>query len=474
MNFDKAKILSIEDEPLVRMSILNWLEDSGYTVFGAETGEEGLKLFAQEKPDIVLLDMGLPDKHGLDVLRAILRMEATTPVIVVSGRAEIFDAIAAFKAGAWDYLTKPIDHMDMLERTVVNCLERKNLRREVAQANQRYQRLVQNVPVIIFSLRPDLSVDFINDVCLDRLGYQPADVLRDKDWMIQNVLRDDRERMRQAFLKAFETGKLEENFKFRHKNGYIMYMSGRCIHLAYSGSDGGKRIQGTLNDITDRLFLDKLLMQREKLNTIGAISNQLAHEIRNPLMALGGFARMLEKKHPEMEEARVILTEARRIEKLMKRISDYLAPLPVEPEPCQINELLRKVLDDLKGEIHLELVTRFDKALPDIVSDRAMLEDIFVATLRGVLKSVRGRGLLGVNTREIAGHVVCVFDAQSQDGTPIEDYGDDMMMPFDEETEAITASFKKLKDLGGNFSHERSSERVTFAISLPGARTHDG
>jgi len=127
-----AKILAIDDEPMVRESIAAYLEDSGFEMLQAFNGREGLDLFRREKPDLILVDLRMPEVDGLDVLSAVRGESPGTPIIVVSGTGVMQDAIEALRGGAWDFVTKPIADMAVLEHAVAKALERAALLRENA------------------------------------------------------------------------------------------------------------------------------------------------------------------------------------------------------------------------------------------------------------------------------------------------------------------------------------------------------
>ncbi|NJB68740.1 two-component sensor histidine kinase/CheY-like chemotaxis protein [Desulfobaculum xiamenense] len=117
-------ILTIDDEAVIRDSIEAYLEDCGYGVLQAENGRRGLEVFRSESPDLVLVDLRMPEIDGLDVLASVTRESPLTPVIVVSGTGVLHDAIEALRLGAWDFVTKPIQDMDVLHRAVGKALER--------------------------------------------------------------------------------------------------------------------------------------------------------------------------------------------------------------------------------------------------------------------------------------------------------------------------------------------------------------
>ena len=115
MTQDKELILLIEDEPQMRRFLRITLQGHGYRLIEAVTGQEGLTETATRNPDIVLLDLGLPDIDGLEVTKQ-LREWSEIPIVVISAREQEEDKIRALDAGADDYLTKPFGAGELLAR----------------------------------------------------------------------------------------------------------------------------------------------------------------------------------------------------------------------------------------------------------------------------------------------------------------------------------------------------------------------
>ena len=115
MDSTATTILIIEDEPQIRRFLRLSLQNAGYRLLEAETGKNGLLQAAQEHPDVVILDLGLPDMDGLELLRE-LRQWSEMPVIVLSARGQEKDKITALDAGANDYLTKPFSVNELMAR----------------------------------------------------------------------------------------------------------------------------------------------------------------------------------------------------------------------------------------------------------------------------------------------------------------------------------------------------------------------
>lgn len=112
---DLPRILVIDDEAPIRKFLRISLESAGFAPAEAESAEQGLREAATSPPDAVILDLGLPDADGLDVIRR-LREWTTVPIIVLSARGRESDKIAALDGGADDYLTKPFGAGELLAR----------------------------------------------------------------------------------------------------------------------------------------------------------------------------------------------------------------------------------------------------------------------------------------------------------------------------------------------------------------------
>ncbi|MBN3055549.1 two-component system response regulator KdpE [Pectobacterium brasiliense] len=140
----QATILIVEDEKEIRRFVRQTLEGEGCRVFDAETMQRGLLEAATRKPDLIILDLGLPDGNGIDYIRD-LRQWSSLPVIVLSARTDEQDKIDALDAGADDYLTKPFGIGELLARLRV--------------ALRRHSNTQQETPLVSFG---NITVDLLN------------------------------------------------------------------------------------------------------------------------------------------------------------------------------------------------------------------------------------------------------------------------------------------------------------------------
>jgi DNA-binding response OmpR family regulator len=110
-----ARVLVVDDEPMVREVLARYLEQAGFDVSTAEDGEQALSVFGSEQPDLVLLDLMLPLIDGFEVFRQ-MRAGSTTPVIMLTARGEETDRVVGLELGADDYVTKPFSPREVVAR----------------------------------------------------------------------------------------------------------------------------------------------------------------------------------------------------------------------------------------------------------------------------------------------------------------------------------------------------------------------
>jgi two-component system nitrogen regulation response regulator NtrX len=125
----RARILVVDDEESILETLSGILEDEGYEVITASSGEKALTLFSETSPDIILLDVWMPGLDGIDTLKKIRKINKQVSVIMISGHSNIDTAVNAIKLGAYDFLEKPLS-LDKVLILVGRALEKQNLEQE--------------------------------------------------------------------------------------------------------------------------------------------------------------------------------------------------------------------------------------------------------------------------------------------------------------------------------------------------------
>lgn len=195
-------LLVIDDDTIVRKSVVAYLEDSGFNVVEAVDGQQGLELLRAENPDLVICDLRMPNLDGISVLRAIDESDYDVPVIVVSGAGDMGDVVQALRLGASDYFIKPVAEMALLEMSIRRGLEQARLRHE----NQRYRQRIEQANL---DLKQNLS-----------------------------VLEQDQQAGRYVQMKMLpETPKQIGNYQFSHFIIPSLYLSGDFVEYITVGNE---------------------------------------------------------------------------------------------------------------------------------------------------------------------------------------------------------------------------------------------
>ena len=157
------KIMIVDDERLVRWSLRQKCEEWGYHVIEADAGEPGLKLAQRESPDLVLLDVRMPDLSGIEVLDQLKKNGDARAVIMITADPQLDDVKAALKLGAYDFVGKPID-FDELHITIKNALEATSLRTEVQTLRGEVRRGAGYDSVVSVSPKMTELMNFVRKV----------------------------------------------------------------------------------------------------------------------------------------------------------------------------------------------------------------------------------------------------------------------------------------------------------------------
>jgi two-component system, cell cycle response regulator len=141
------KILIVDDEEDVRLLISKLLTSEGYTVVSAENGAEGFERFRHHAPDLVITDVKMPVRNGLEMLKDIKSTNTNVDVIVLTGHSDESIAIDCLRCGAYDYLLKPLEELDVLIASVQRALQKRSLEIKNNQLIRKLEEMVIRDPL---------------------------------------------------------------------------------------------------------------------------------------------------------------------------------------------------------------------------------------------------------------------------------------------------------------------------------------
>ena len=348
--------------------------------------------------------------------------------------------------------------------------DRKRIEAELRESETRYRHLINTIPSIVYRGYHDWSVDFMDDKIELLTGFTMEEFnSRKKKWS-DMVTDGDFKVARRAFLQALKTDKsFVREYRIKTKSGEILWIQDRGQIVC---DERGKvnYVSGVFFDVTRRKQLEKAIVQREKLNTLGTIAAEVAHEIRNPLVSLGGFARRLQQKFPELPECEIILHESQRLERILSRIRNYLKPVQVRPEGCSVNSIITHCVDLLSPETELRRVTcklKLHPNLSEVYTDPDILTQIFVNLILNAVEAMENGGVLAIRTFQSEQDLYIEF----KNPIPAQEvkHPELLFMPFAEGGESIglPLCYRLLKNMGGLLSYTSEGNHMAFTVSLP-------
>jgi putative nucleotidyltransferase with HDIG domain len=136
-------VLLIDDEQMNRLIVGDYLRDSGYAVLEAESAAEGLHIFDNVRPDIVITDLRMPGGDGNQVVTRLQAIAPDTPVIIISGTANLEEALGTLREGASDFISKPVREMDRIKQAIDSAMNKARLNRESHCARQALEDEIQ-------------------------------------------------------------------------------------------------------------------------------------------------------------------------------------------------------------------------------------------------------------------------------------------------------------------------------------------
>ncbi len=411
------RILIADDSDILNNMLKDVFQESGFTVLQASDGAEAMSIFAEESPDVALIDVVMPKVDGIEVLRVIKESSPRTIVVLMTGMGSEDVAVQALKLGANDYLNKPFA-MDEVRALVVKLLEN----RQVAEENIKLKKQVRRRERYLAHLTKIINealitadgwgrIQFVNRAATGLWGYSRGE-LKDKD--IRLLFQSDAAGAPHENLieDTIRLGKVEGEYQFRRKDEgtFPGYLSASVIKE--SGAVRG--IVAVVADLTRLRDAEHQLKKSEKLASLGKVVEGVAHEVRNCLTSLGGFSRRLQKINAgdlsSEHYTRIILENVERLERMVLDIEDYVRFSKFhsfQMSTVDLTDIIEKARDRAAGQLsdsHSGTVSfscNGDANVPQISGDADALEEVFYNLILNAYEAMPQGGTLKVSLNNL-------------------------------------------------------------------------
>ncbi|MBF0288250.1 MAG: response regulator [SAR324 cluster bacterium] len=360
------KILVVEDDPQIRFASTRTLKSAGYEVMEASTGTDGLRLATQEKPDLVLLDIGLPGIDGFEICRRIKQSPELKNIYVMMASGSMTDSdhqIEGLELGADGYVIRPIPNKELLAR-VQSILRLKQTEDKLRLHQDYLDNILKSMADMLIVVDPDLSIRTINQTACDLLGYEESELIGET---IRIIFEGDGPQLfheedgSTAETPAVEIEKLIERGLVHNIETSCLAKDGKKIPVLLSGSvmrDEGGLIQGIVcivHDITNRKTLESQLRRAQKMEAIGVLTGGIAHEFNNLLSPILGYTEILleekSKNDPDTAHLNKIYTAGNRAARLVRQMLAYGRQSMSQKTPVRLEDIVEDTITLLNNTI---------------------------------------------------------------------------------------------------------------------------
>lgn len=436
----KWKIMIADDNRSVNDVVKATLSEYGFEVIQTFDGKETLAAFQEQKPDLTLLDYLMPELDGLDVLKEIRKADPQALVVFITGQGSEDIAVKAMKAGANDYITKPISFPDLVHtagkliKEHEMLLENIRLKGSVDTYKDYLVTITETMGEAVVTIDKRGTIQFMNSMAaklwgdLEDMKNKPVEVLIPDPSI--DVLAD----IRQAFAHGMDYA--EKEYAFRKADGSIFSGLLTASPLKSEKYSGG--IVLVVRDLTDIEMMRRQIINAEKLASLGKVVEGVAHEIRNSLTSLGGFSRRLSKSVGPDSKQKVyvdyIIEDVKRLESMIMDIEEYVNYTKIHRPnftSTSIEEVIDEALIKTFGSGKFSAVT-YEVSVPEnleeIEADHNYLVEAFWHLFVNACESMQGKGSMEINV-SLHPHYLIVDVIDTGRGIPSEEIKD-IFNPF--------------------------------------------
>jgi PAS domain S-box-containing protein len=441
-------LLIVDDESMIRLNLRALFEDAGYRVTEAANGREGLEVFAHEHPDLVLTDLRMPVMDGQAFICELKQRSPDTPVIIVSGKGTMLDAIQAVRHGAWDYVAQPIEDANHLELTVKRALEHaqlqaenrahrehledliqkrtrqlqeseESLRRMNAELEQRViertadlsklSQAIVDSPVSVMITDREGRIEYVNPKFSELTGYSAGEVLGRTPRILKSGQHSAE--FYEHLWQTISAGRQwHGEFCNRRKTGELCWESGSIAPIRNAAGEITHYV-AVKEDITEG---KRLAVELQTAKQAAEAANRaksvflahMSHEIRTPLNAILGFSQLMLHDVALTPGQRQRLNAINRSgEHLLALINDVLEMSKIEaghatlhPAPFDLPALLRdlEMLFRPRAEAKqlLWAVERLGPVPQAVIGDESKLRQVLINLLGNAVKFTEHGGIV--------------------------------------------------------------------------------
>jgi signal transduction histidine kinase len=467
----KARVLVVDDHTELADNIVEILTSEDNPIasecVSVRTAEDALEAARKGVFELALIDLHLPDVHGLELAEQLRNESPHIQVVIITGDASVESAIGALNKGAFGYVIKPFRAQQLLEnstRAIERArllMEREELRAELERSERRNRDVIDGVPAFVAALDEQSKLVVWNSQLERVTGFTRQEMLGTSGAGIVND---------------------EGTTRLPLKGGG--HRSARWTLAAVPKLAGGAAITYALGvDVTEESEMQRRASRAERLAAVGTLAAGLAHEVRNPLNSATLQLQLLERKASRgnvdtealMGIVRIVKGEIERLEDLVRDFLAFAKPQVFEPKPGDLNRVVEGVLALLAVEtkdanIHVRFA--MDRTIGNVMFEEQSLKQVILNLARNSIEAMRanGGGTLTLVTKPVSDKAAVALQV-IDDGPGFDDNAPvfDAFYTTKEGGTGLGLAIvhRIITEHGGTIGVESKPGRTAFTIHLP-------
>lgn len=405
----KAKILIVDDMLMHLETAKLYLEMADYEVFCASNTTSAWQILLQEKIDLIFLDVIMPGQSGLSFLANIKNKFPLAGVIIMTAFGNEDIAARALKTGALDYIKKPLKYSylsTVVEKALQAQSKLSNQKKSIENLKHAYEKLQVSAESILHCMSAGVvAVD--TDIRIHTINQKAKEIMGKKDENVVGEYFYDVFPMYKNYGLLTYTLENKESLKMYEVNieveGMLKVISINTDAI-YDSQGNQIGAVATFEDMTELRRKEEMLRERERLAIIGQMAAGMAHEIKNPLTAIKGFAQLLGSKAKDHEISGyldVINSEINRMTEVLQDFLQLAKPKALEFRQLSINQILKEMIPVIEpmallNNVQIQLNTA--KILPLTNMDPGQLKQVVLNLCQNALEAMQEGGLMTIQT----------------------------------------------------------------------------
>ncbi len=430
------KILIVDDMLIHLETAKLYLEKAGFTVSCALDAERAWQLVCCEQPDLVLLDVMLPGENGLKILEKIKSSYPSTWVVIMTAFGSEEIAARALHLGAVDYIRKPLKYselVDVVKKVIAQQREERNKELEMQSLKNAYEELQVSADSIlrclssaVIAVDVNLKISMINQKARELFNLQ-GDPIGEYYYDVFPRYKNN-----SLLKKTLENEKPQQIYGIKYNGLNKIFDVRTDVIRDRDGNKVGAVI--VYDDITVFWQMEKTLRANEHQAVIGQMAAGVAHELKNPLTVIKGFAQLITARCDEEIKSymQAMNTEIERMQEVIQNFLQLARPKPPNFAPCNINKIIMEMLPLINSQTYargIKVYVKTDSNIPESLMDAAQIKQLLLNLVQNAVEAISDEGEIWLETKYLINRQICLQVVDS--GCGIEpDKLDKLCQPF--------------------------------------------